>query len=329
VAAKSSTNVNVIPSAEETRNLSIVTRARVTRIATDKDGRATGVVYVRGGTEYFQPADMVLLATYVYENNRLLMLSKSKAHPDGIGNDRGQLGRHYMAHAYPGVNGLFEGHQLNTFSGSGAQFVAFDDYDADNFDHKGLGFIGGATIASGMENKPIQMAHTIAPGVPQWGSAWKDWIRKYANSVGSCFIQLPSQPYHTNRLDLDPTTKDPYGNPVIRLTYRMGENEQRLLDHLVPKMEAWLKAAGATTTWAGPLFELPVNSHAYGGTRMGNDPDKSVVDKWGLVHDTPGLAVLGGSTFPSTGSKNPTQTIEALAWRTADHVVRNWKRLTD
>lgn len=328
VAAKSSTSVTTIPLAQQTRNLDVVTRARVTKIVTDKDGEASGVLYVRGGKEYYQPASMVVLATYVYENVRLMMLSRSKAHRKGVGNDRGQLGLYYMAHAYPGVNALFAGRQINRFSGSGAQFVALDNWDADNFDHRGLGFIGGATLSAGMEAKPLGMARTVPPGVPQWGSAWKDWVKRNANSVGSAFVQLPSMPYEDNKLDLDPTAKDPYGNPVIRITYHMGDNEERMLAFLIPKMAAWLEAAGAQETWAGTLFELPINSHAFGGTRMGNDPDESVVNKWGLVHDTPGLAVLGASTFPSTGSKNPTETVQALAWRTATHLVRNWKRLT-
>ena len=330
MSAKASTNVTTIPLAEQRRNFKILTRARVTRILTDRDGRARGVEFVRGGETFVQPAEAVILSTYVYENNRLLMLSRSQAHPRGIGNRRGQLGKHYMAHSYLTVNGLFAGRKLNTFSGSGAQFTALDDWDADNFDHAGLGFINGATLSSGMENKPIGQARTTPPGVPQWGSGYKAWLKANANSVGSAFAQVPCMPYEANMLDLDPTAKDQHGRPRIRITFQLGENEERMGAFLRQKLEAWLKEAGATETWGGEeVTPIAVNSHAYGGTRMGSDPAESVVNRWGQVHGVPNLFVLGGSTFPSTTSKNPTQTIMALAWRSADHLVRNWGRTTN
>jgi gluconate 2-dehydrogenase alpha chain len=326
VDAKASTAVTTIPAAERHKNFKVLIKARVTRILVDRDGKATGVEFVRGGQTYVQPADVVLLASYIYENNRLLMLSKSRAHPNGIGNSKGQLGRHYMSHSYVTVYGLFPGQQLNRWSGTGAQQTALDNFDADNFDHRGLGFIGGATISASMEDKPIAMSRNTPPSVPQWGSAWKAWLKANTNSVGSAFAQIPCQPYEANFLDLDPVVKDPSGMPVIRITFKLGDNEQRLTDHVVKPMTEWLKAAGASETWGGQLFPLAVNSHAYGGTRMGNDPATSVVDKWLEVHDTPNLFVLGASCFPSTTAKNPTQTLYALAWRTADHVARNWKK---
>ena len=118
-------------------------------------GRATGVSYLKGGREFFQPAELVILATYVYENTRLLLLSKSKAYPKGLSNNSGQVGMHYISHMYAGASGLFPGKRLNLFSGPGAQRNSVDDWNGDNFDHKGLGFIGGAIIDSRMENKPI------------------------------------------------------------------------------------------------------------------------------------------------------------------------------
>ena len=327
VSAKASTAVTTIPQAEGHKNFKLLTNARVTRILVDRAGRANGVQYVRGGQTYVQPADVVVLGTYTYENNRLLMLSKSAAHPNGIGNDKGQLGKHYMSHSYLSVYGLFPGHNLNRWSGTGAQSASLDNFDADNFDHSGLGFIGGATLSAFMEEKPIALSRNTPPSVPKWGSAWKAWVKSNLNAVGSAFAQIPCQPYDHNYLDLDPVAKDPSGMPVIRITFKLGDNETRIAEHLVPRLTEWLKAAGASETWGGDLVPLAVNSHAYGGTRMGDDPATSVVDKWLEVHDTPNLFVLGASCFPSTTSKNPTQTVYATSWRTADHIVRNWRRL--
>jgi gluconate 2-dehydrogenase alpha chain len=131
-------------------------------------------------------------------------------------------------------------------------------------------------------------------------------------------------PYEANYLDLDPTTTDATGMPVIRITYDGYDNEKRLNAYMTDKVTEIMMKAGATQTWAYPFFASPVNTHAYGGTRMGDDPATSVVDGFSLCHDVPNLAVLGGSTFCSTASYNPTQTIQALAWRSAEHIAQNF-----
>jgi gluconate 2-dehydrogenase alpha chain len=132
-------------------------------------------------------------------------------------------------------------------------------------------------------------------------------------------------PYEMNFLDLDPDVSDPLGVPVIRATCSYGENEIASTTYLDEKLIEIVEAMGGTESW--PLFQAgvptPVSSHAYGGTRMGDDPATSVVDKYGLSHEAPNLMVLGGSTFPSISGYNPTQTIEALAWLAADYLAKN------
>ena len=139
--AKASTNLHYIPQAEKTGNLKVVSMARVTEVNVDKDGRASGVTYLKGGKEYFQPAKVVMLSTYMYENVRLMLLSKSKAYPNGLSNNQGQVGKHYMGHglASASVMGVFPGRRLNLYSGTIGQYTAIDDWDADNFDHTWTG----------------------------------------------------------------------------------------------------------------------------------------------------------------------------------------------
>jgi gluconate 2-dehydrogenase alpha chain len=328
VDAKGATDVGAIARAEKTKRLKVVTHARVTAIHVDKHGRADGVTYHKGGRTFFQPADVVVLSTYLYENTRLLLLSKSKAFPHGLANNHGQVGRHYISHIYAGASGLFPGKQLNRFSGPGAQRTSIDDWNGDNFDHTGLGFIGGAIIDSRMENKPIGAARTTPPSVPSWGSAWKAWLHQNANSVGDAMTQVECLPYEENVLDLDPTVKDAQGFPVIRATFDIQDQERRRADFINRKCVQLLQEAGATETWTTPAGAIAVNSHAYGTTRMGHDPATSVVDKWCMAHEVPNLAILGGSTFPSSTGYNPTNTIEALAWRTGDHIVKHFTGLT-
>jgi gluconate 2-dehydrogenase alpha chain len=117
--------------------------------------------------------------------------------------------------------------------------------------------------------------------------------------------------------------------PVIRVTYQLGENEINAATHINDKIVEMLKAAGATETWPSYPADLPlpINSHAYGGTRMGDDPAASMVDKHGLAHEAPNLMVLGGSTFPGSSGYNPTETIEAHAWFAADYLAKNLSKI--
>jgi gluconate 2-dehydrogenase alpha chain len=328
VNAKGSTFLNGIPQAE-TAGLKVVTYARVTEIVAGNDGKVTGVRYRKGGRAYFQPASVVLLATYTYENVRMLLLSKSRAFENGLANRNGQVGKHYMSHVYCGVNALFPGEKLNRWTGSAGQYVCYDDFDSDNFDHGRADFIGGGNIAATMEVHPITAANTTPPSIPRWGGQWKAWLRENANSVGGAFGQLESLPYEDTFLDLDPTKTDPQGFPVIRATFDLHPQEQARYDFIYEKCEEVVREAGASETWAGfPKLPIAVNSHAYGGTRMGDDPEGSVVDKWCMAHEVPNLGILGASSCPTTGGRNPTGTVQALAWRTADHIVKNWRSIT-
>jgi gluconate 2-dehydrogenase alpha chain len=333
ISAKNSTAVTTIPAAQKTKNLTIFDKAQVTRIVTDNDGKVTGVLYLRESQEYFQPARVVLLAGYTYENSRILLLSKSKAFPNGLSNNHGQVGKHYFGHwdaqAGTGVSALFP-QDLNIWYGAIAQNVTIDEWADDNFDHSGLGFIGGASIQVNTEKHPIGAAAMNTYGrAPQWGSRWKAFIRENAGRWVSSYIQCNTFPYENTYLDLDPDVKDPLGDPVCRITSGPKENEPRQALYTGQKMEEWFKAAGAIeVTKAQGGIGPALTTHAFGGTRMGDNPETNVVDRWGFSHEASNLAILGASTFGTSGARNPTLTVQALAWRTADHLVKNWKSWT-
>jgi gluconate 2-dehydrogenase alpha chain len=116
---------------------------------------------------------------------------------------------------------------------------------------------------------------------------------------------------------------------VIRITNDFHDNERRLSDYVQAKMVQWLKAAGAAEVWTAAPGARSLSTHGYGGTRMGDDPSVNVVNRWGISHEVPNLAVMGGSTFPSSAGRNPTQTIQATAWRTAEYIVQNFRTLAD
>jgi gluconate 2-dehydrogenase alpha chain len=330
VSAKSSTAVTTIPKALATKRLQIVDNARVTAIEVNAGGKVTGVTYLKGGETYFQPAEAVIVGTYVYENIRLLLLSKSKAYPKGLANNHGQVGRHYMSHNQGAqVRALFD-HNINTWYGLPAQGVGVDNWADDNFDHSGLDFIGGGMMWVFPSRRPIQAATMSTYGKTKqtWGSDWKAFIMQNADrSIGS-YVQKTTLPYEDNYVDLDPTVKDPLGFPVARLTAEYKDNEFKVAAFMQGKMEAWFRAAGAIAVEKQPLTLMNVTTHAYGGTRMGNNPETSVVDKWGFAHEAPNLGIVGGSVMGTTGARNPTLTLQALAWRTGQHLADTWKSRT-
>jgi gluconate 2-dehydrogenase alpha chain len=326
VEAKGSTDATAIRRAEATGRLRIETGARVVRIETDAHGRATGATYVRDGRERTATARAVLLATFTYENTRLLLLSRSRAHPAGIGNAHDQVGRNYMAHVTPFALGRFPDRRLNHWNGSWVQATCVDDWNADNFDHTGRGFIAGGLMVASHELKPIAFARLpLPPGVPRFGTGWKAWLARTAQSVGTAGAQMECLPYPENRLDLDPVARDPYGVPRVRITFRPRENELRGAAFLGERLEQWLREAGADEVWHGPPTPIEAR-HCYGGARMGDDPATSVVDRDGFVHDAPNLGVLGTSVYPASGGHNPTLTLQALAWRTAERLAERIDR---
>ena len=329
VDAKNSPNVTTIPRAQKTGKLKVVTEAHVTKIECDANGKVTGVTYVTGKEEFFQPAKAVLVASYTYENTRLLLLSTSKAFPKGLSNNHGQVGRHYLSHAQGGaVTALFP-FNLNSWYGLPAQGVAIDNWADDNFDHGGLDFIGGGNLWVYSDRRPIGAANMNTFGrTPGWGAQWKAFVKENADRVNTAYLQKTTLPYEGNYLDLDPVVKDPLGFPVCRITADYQDNERKINDFIQDKMELWFRAAGAIDIVRGPLGTMGVNTHAYGGTRMGDNVDTNVVNRYGFSHEVPNLGVLGASVMGTSGAHNPTLTAQALAWRTAEHLVKNWKTIT-
>jgi gluconate 2-dehydrogenase alpha chain len=165
-------------------------------------------------------------------------------------------------------------------------------------------------------------------GMPNWGSRWKAFVRENADRTNSAYIQKTTLPYEDNFLDLDPNVKDPFGLPVIRITAEFKDNEKKVAAYLQDRMEEWYKAAGAIAVQKQPIGSaMGASTHGYGGTRLGDNPETNVVNRWGFSHEAPNLGILGASVFGTSGSRNPTQTVQALAWRTAEYLAGNWKSI--
>ena len=145
VGAKSSILVTKLPEADKTGNFKMLTGATCYHVNTDNSGRATGVAYYGpDGSDNTIEAEIVILAPFIYDNTRLLLISKTSKFPNGLANSNGQLGKHVMAHIGARVFAAFDDRFVNIYMGPSAQKHSLDDFNADNFDHSGLGFIRGA-----------------------------------------------------------------------------------------------------------------------------------------------------------------------------------------
>jgi gluconate 2-dehydrogenase alpha chain len=332
VAAKGSILVTKLPEADATGNFKLVTGAMAYRVNSDNSGRATGVSYYGpGGSDNTVEADLVILTTFIYDNVRLLLLSKTDKFPNGLANTSGELGKHLMAHMMPNVFAKFDDRFVNNFMGPSAQKHTIDDFNADNFDHSNLGFIRGSQISIGtpnLEGGPLA-ASTAAPppGVPRWGAGYRDFFSQFYARHGVMVAQTENLPYADQTIDLDPNVRDMFGLPAPRLTYDWRRpNELKRVEFMQAKMEEIGRAMGGQQVWRTPVAPFP-GAHHEGGTRMGSDPKTSVVNRYGQSWDIPNLFVIGSSTFPTMGTGfNPTLTIQALAFYSADAIVNRYRK---
>lgn len=313
-----------VPEALATGNFDLRTHCRVTKILTDGDGRACGVVYRDAlGRERVQEADTVLLCAYIFENIRLMFLSADGKHPDGLGNSSGQLGKNYMTKMFSHVDGFFPDIFFNRHTGPACQAVVIDDLLSPPFDPVAEGFVGGGTLGAENQFLPLQIARESLPDrVPRWGAGYKRHLQEWQHlAVVRC--QPDALPYEDNFLDIDPGHRDTsgLGMPVVRVTYDLKPNELRQANFFADKSAEILRAMGAAETWAGPSFTGAGSSHDLGGCRFGDDPAASVLDRTLRVHDTPGLYVFSGAAFPSCPGVNPTLTLWALCLHAANDLV--------
>jgi gluconate 2-dehydrogenase alpha chain len=333
VGAKSSILVTKLPEAERSENFKLVTGATCYRVNSDNTGKVTGVSYWGpDGSDNTVEAEIVIVSTFIYDNVRLLMLSKSEKFPNGLANSSGHLGKHFMAHIGVRSFAAFDDRHINVYMGPSAQKHTIDDFNADNFDHSGLDFIRGAQIsvaAADLAGGPLGATTRMnpPPGVPRWGAAYRDFISRYYTRYMAITAQTENLPFAEHAIDLDPNVRDEFGLPAPRITYDWRRpSEQKRINYMLDRVEEIAKASGASMVWRSPTGNGNPGAHHQGGARMGSDPGLSVVNRYGQSWDHSNLFVVGSSSHVTMSGFNPTLTIQALAYMTADAIVNRYRK---
>ncbi|WP_303968841.1 GMC family oxidoreductase [Sporosarcina ureae] len=328
--AKASPEVTVVPAAMKTGNYDVTFNANVVEVLKQGD-KTTGVRYIDTitGEEFIQPADVVVLTSYMLNNAKLLMVSDigEQYDPD---TGKGTLGKNYCYQLGPGSIGFFD-EQMNTFMGAGALGMTIDDFNGDSFDHANLDFIHGSSISIVQGgNRPIG-SNPISEDIPLWGAEFKKAsIENYTRTL-SVFGQGASMPHKENFLSLDSTYKDKYGVPLMQLTYNFTEQDRNLHKFITQKTVDIMENMGAKKTLGGgPLGDYDIvpyqSTHNTGGTTMGNDPNTSVVNTYMQHWDMENLFVVSAGNFAHNSGYNPTATVGALAYRTAEGIQKYRKQ---
>jgi len=319
VRAKSSTLATVIPEAERTGRCEIRANCYVRKIEVGKDGRVTGAVYFDlRRREVMQRAKAVVVCCNGSETPRLLLMSKSNRFPNGLANSSGLVGKYLMFDSGAFCGATFE-HPLNDFKSVQVSRLLHDFYDSD----PGRGFYGGGGIDARFDLNPIAFGmFGLGPAAPAWGAQYKRMLRESFTRTMYVLSHSTTLPLETNTISLDPDVKDAWGLPAMRVTYKNHPDDLKTMQFLLDRQMEILDAAGALRKWAYPVEESTQGVHLLGTCRMGDDPNGSVVNRDHRAHDVPNLYLVDGSSFVTSGRNQPTATIQALAYRAADRLVK-------
>ena len=317
--AKSSTDVTYIVKAEATGRVIVLPNSIATHIRTNSEGKPTGVVYFdRNGIEHEQKARIIVISGGAVQSPRLLLNSTSTKHPQGLGNSSGLIGKFFQQH-------------------HGADTVAIFPDRIDSY----RGFNGGAISKDFAETSP---RHSFARGwifelysgprypietalsTNRWGASLKDYMSTVFGHTAALSAVAEQIPYESNSVLLDPVIKDALGMPIPRITIQPSNNDNLMVSEIKKKMVEIMEAAGATQitfekSWYGS------SAHNYGTCRMGNDPQKSVVNSFCQSHEIPNLFVVDSSCFVTNGVANPSLTIHAIAVRASDYIYEETRKM--
>ena len=310
-----------------TGNLELRENAIAAHVLTDENGAANGVRYFERltGAERTVAAKRVVVAASTVDSTRILLNSKSAVHPNGIGNGADVIG-HYLCeqfrfHVHALAPQLYEHPASNDdgISGGHIYIPRFEKPSERREYMRGFGIqLWGIGCGSNAQ---------FAKLMPGFGADFKRRVRKSYPALVQLHPYGEVLPYRHNRISVDGTPLDRFGVPTIRIEYKLGENERKMLPRMYDAVEEILHSMRAETLpyQRGAVDDLGSAIHEHGTCRMGQDPKRSALNGYMQMHEVPNVFVVDGSAFPTPTEKNPTLSILALAWRATDYMAEQMR----
>ena len=320
--AKASTDITYWPPALRA-GARLETRARVRELVVGVDGRVQSALYYRDGRLHEQKARLIIVACNGVGTPRLLLNSRSHRFPDGLANGSGLVGKNLMFHPAAFVTGYFEDDLESNHGPVSNSIYSHHFYETD----ESRGFLRGYQFQVTHDSGPLWTARGGTKGEPlPWGSGHHEVFKQRFNHSINVAVLVEDLPEEHNQVTIDPLLSDSDGIPAPKVTYRVGDNSNKILDHGIRSATEVLEAAGAREVTPNRVPKFG-GWHLMGTARTGVDPEHSVVDSWGRAHEVPNLFLVDGSVLVTSGAVNVTSTIQAIALRTADYIKRNRRYL--
>lgn len=283
--------------------------SRVKEITVDKFGKAKGAIYFDKENNIHEiKAKVVVVCCNGVGTPRLLLNSKSKLFPDGLGNSNGVVGKYFMVHPTHFINGVFDEVLDSHIGPMGSPMFSQEFYETNDQRgfKRGYMLIGERTFGPLFQSQPVP-----------WGEKHHEEFSKIFPHQAGLTVVADDLPEETNSVTLDDSKTDSNGISAAKVTYSLSENSKKMLAHAAEKATEALEASGAKKVIVPPPSNL---AHLMGTARMGSDEKNSVVNANNQVHGIENLYIVDGSSFTTGAGVNPTSTIMALALRAADKI---------
>ena len=319
---------HLLPFAMETGNLEIVENAVVGRVFVNDEGLASGVQYFDRytGKEQVVPAKRVVMAASCVDSTRILLNSRSRQYPNGIGNGSGVIGKYLCDQVrfhMPAFAPQLMGRPATNDDGISGGHIYLPRFDepGDKRDYLrgyGVQFWGG-----GCQNNA-----SFAKKLPGFGLDFKKSVKERYPALVQLHPYGEVLPRASNRISVEGTPKDRYGVPLFRIEYDIGDNERKMIEAMYDTAEEILHEMKAEVLpyKRGEIDKFGSAIHEHGTCRMGKDPKRSALNGFCQMHEVKNMFVVDGSAFPTATEKNPTLTILAMAWRASDYLADEMKK---